>query len=209
MKKIALAVTLAAGASLLSACAMMQTSPQERAMELMQRDFHAKGIAGMDRLNADAVVAACNKYKNDPPADLAAKLQREQYAEVKFPADGKFLGDWKAGEKTAQRGRAFTWRDKLDRTSRGETNGGGCYNCHQIGPDTTSFGTIGPSLYNFGKLRGYTVEVQRYAYAKIYNAKAYSACSQMPRFGHVGALSESQIKDLVALLMDPKSPVNR
>jgi len=209
MNKIALTVTLAAGASLLSACAMMQPSPQERAMELMQRDFHAVGIAGMDRLNADAVVAACNKYNNEPPAELTAKLQKEQYATVKFPADGKYLGDWKVGEKTAQRGRGMTWRDKPGKTSRGEPNGGGCYNCHQIGPDTTSFGTIGPSLYNFGKLRGYTAEVQRYAYAKIYNAKAYSVCSQMPRFGVVDALTEAQIKDLVALLMDPNSPVNR
>jgi sulfur-oxidizing protein SoxX len=31
----------------------------------------------------------------------------------------------------------------------------------------------------------------------------------MPRFGHVGALTEQQIKDLVALLMDPGSPVNK
>jgi len=209
MKKIAFAVTLAASASLLAACAMMQGSPQERANELMQRDFHAQGIAGMDRLKEDAVQAACNKYNDNPPEDVAKKLQAEQYAAVKWPADGKYLGDWKAGEKLAQRGRAFTWRDKLDKTSRGEPNGGGCYNCHQIGPDTTSFGTIGPSLYQFGKLRGYGTEIQRYAYAKIYNAKAYSVCSQMPRFGHVNALSEAQIKDLVALLMDPASPVNR
>jgi sulfur-oxidizing protein SoxX len=31
----------------------------------------------------------------------------------------------------------------------------------------------------------------------------------MPRFGHVGALVDSQIKDLVALLLDPESPVNK
>jgi sulfur-oxidizing protein SoxX len=209
MRKIALAVSLAAGTGLLAACAMMQTTPQERAKELMERDFHAQGIAGMDRLNPDAVVAACNKYDNNPPAELTEKLQRGQYATVKFPADGKYLGDWKAGEKIAQRGRGMTWRDKPHKTSRGEPNGGGCYNCHQIGPDTTSFGTIGPSLYNFGKLRGYTPEVQRYAFAKIYNAKSYSVCSQMPRFGYVDALTEDQIKDLVALLMDPNSPVNR
>jgi sulfur-oxidizing protein SoxX len=209
MKRIATVATLAAGAAALAACAMMQTTPQDRAMKLMEKDFHAEGIAGMDRLKADEAIAACNKYDNNPPPELTDKLQRKQYATVKFPADGKLMGDWKVGEKTAQRGRGMTWRDKPGKTSRGEPNGGGCYNCHQIGPDTTSFGTVGPSLYNFGKLRGYTVEVQRYAYAKIYNAKAYSVCSQMPRFGYVHALTEDQIKDLVALLMDPKSPVNR
>jgi sulfur-oxidizing protein SoxX len=31
----------------------------------------------------------------------------------------------------------------------------------------------------------------------------------MPRFGHNGVLTEEQITDLVALLLDPASPVNR
>ena len=31
----------------------------------------------------------------------------------------------------------------------------------------------------------------------------------MPRFGHSGILTEAQIKDVVALLMDPESPVNK
>jgi sulfur-oxidizing protein SoxX len=208
MNKITTVATLAAGVIVLAACASMST-PHDQAIALMERDFHAQGIAGMDRLKEDAVMAACNQYNDNPPADVAKKLQAEQYAAVKWPADGKFLGDWKAGEKLAQRGRAFTWRDKLDKTSRGEPNGGGCYNCHQIGPDTTSFGTIGPSLYQFAKLRGYGPDIQRYAYAKIYNAKSYSVCSQMPRFGHVGALQEQAIKDITALLMDPNSPVNR
>lgn len=206
--KLATGALIAAGAAVLAACAAMQPTPRDAATALMKRDFHPVGIATMDRLNEDAVQAACNKYNDNPPADVAKKLQAEQYAGVKWPADGKFLGDWKAGEKIAQRGRGMTWRDKPGKTSRGEDNGGSCYNCHQIGPDTTAFGTIGPSLYQFAKLRGYGADIQRYAYAKIYNAKAYSACSQMPRFGHSGTLTEQQMKDLTALLMDPASPVN-
>jgi sulfur-oxidizing protein SoxX len=31
----------------------------------------------------------------------------------------------------------------------------------------------------------------------------------MPRFGHSKHLSEQQIKDIVALLFDPESPVNK
>jgi L-cysteine S-thiosulfotransferase len=207
--RLGTAVTLVAVAALAAACAGMQSGPRADAIALMQRDFHAEGIAGMDRLKEDAVQAACNRYNDNPPADVAKKLQAEQYAAVKWPADGKLMGDWKSGEKIAQRGRGMTWRDKPGKTSRGEDNGGGCYNCHQIGPDTTSFGTIGPSLHQFAKLRGYGTDIQRYAYSKIYNAKAYTICSQMPRFGHVEALAEDQIQDLVALLMDPKSPVNR
>jgi len=193
---------LAAGAALLASCATGPGDARRDALAMMQRDFHARGIAGMDRLKQDEVQAACNKYNDNPPKELAAKLQSQQYAGVKWPQDGKYLGDWKSGEKIAQNGRGMAWNDKGG-------VGGSCYNCHQIGPATTSFGTIGPSLYQFGKLRGYGTDIQRYAYAKIYNAKAYTACSQMPRFGHAGALTEAQIKDLTALLMDPASPVNQ
>ena len=206
--RLATLASLAALAALAVSCATPRDYRPD-ALALMKRDFHAQGIAGMDRLKEDDVQAACNKYDNNPPADVVARLQKEQLETIKYPADGKLLGDWKVGEKTAQRGRGMTWRDKPHKTSRGEPNGGGCYNCHQIGPATTSFGTVGPSLYQFGKRRGYGIEVQRYAYAKIYNAKAFNLCSQMPRFGHIDALTEAQIKDLVALLMDPNSPVNR
>jgi sulfur-oxidizing protein SoxX len=72
-----------------------------------------------------------------------------------------------------------------------------------------SFGTIGPSLYRYGKVRGSTLEIQRYTFAKIYNSEAFAACSNMPRFGHKGILSEQQIKDVTALLLDPASPVNQ
>jgi sulfur-oxidizing protein SoxX len=61
----------------------------------------------------------------------------------------------------------------------------------------------------FGKLRGNSEAIQRYTYGKIWNAQAYSACSNMPRFGHNGILTEAQIKDLTALLLDPASPVNQ
>jgi sulfur-oxidizing protein SoxX len=72
-----------------------------------------------------------------------------------------------------------------------------------------SFGTIGPSLYNFGKLRGASEAIQRYAYGKIYNPQAFSACSNMPRFGHNRILTPEQMKHLTALLLDPASPVNQ
>ena len=117
-----------------------------------------------------------------------------------------YLGDWKAGEKIAQIGR----RHAVQRRSRKRPRGGNCYACHQLTQDrSSSYGTIGPPLYNFGKLRGYTPEMQKYAYGKVYNAEAFAACSNMPRFGHKGILTEQQIKDVVALLMDPESPVNK
>ena len=173
------------------------------AVAMMKRDFKAKGIATTDRLHEDGVQAICNRSGDNPPKDIAARLEKDQLDNVRYPADGKLMGDWKAGEKLAQSGRGMTWSDKA-----GVPGGGNCYNCHQIAPTETSFGTIGPSLYQFGKLRGNTAEIQKYTYGKIWNAKAFNLCSAMPRFGHANALNEQQIKDLVALLLDPQSPVN-
>ena len=51
--------------------------------------------------------------------------------------------------------------------------------------------------------------IVEYTWGKLYNAKAYNACSGMPRFGHGGMLDEAQLKHLMALLLDPKSPVNQ
>jgi L-cysteine S-thiosulfotransferase len=175
-----------------------------KAAAMMKRDFHARGIAGMDRLNQDGLQALCNRSRNVPSKPVAERLQQDQLDAIEYPADGKFLGDWKSGETIAQSGRGLTWSD-----GGAGANGGSCYNCHQIGPTETSFGTIGNNLFHFGKTRGNTPEIQKYVYGKIYNAKAFNLCSNMPRFGHSGTLTEQQIKDLVALLLDPSSPVNQ
>lgn len=175
-----------------------------RAVDAMKRDFHARGIAKADRLVQDTLQVICNRTGNKPPEGLAKVLQEDQMAAVKLPENGKLMGEWKDGEKLAQSGRGMTWRDKPD-----APNGGNCYNCHQLSKNELSFGTIGPSLYNFGKIRGNTPDMQKYVYSKIYNSKAFNLCSEMPRFGHVGALTEEQIRDLVALLLDPASPVNK
>ena len=172
--------------------------------EIIKRDFRDKGIAKATRVNQDELQAACSKYVDNVPAKLKHKLEAEQEKAVKWPADGKYMGDWKAGEKLAQSGRGMTWSDKPE-----DPAGGNCYNCHQLSAKEIAYGTIGPSLLHFGKTRGNTEETQRYAYGRIYNAKAYNACANMPRFGHMGILTEAQIKDLVALLLDPESPVNK
>ena len=189
--------------TLVIAIAAQAGDDRAKAVGMMKHDFHPKGIAGMDRLDEDGLQAVCNLSSNRPPKTIAERLERDQLEGIKYPKDGKFLGSWKSGESIAQNGRGMTWSD-----GRG-ANGGSCYNCHQIGPNETSFGSIGNSLYQFGKIRGYGEEMQKYVYGKIYNAKAFNLCSTMPRFGHSGTLTEQQIKDLVALLLDPASPVNK
>ncbi len=196
--------TLAAAFLAVLAAPVLADDPRAAAVATLQRDFKARGQASVDLLVADGAVALCNRTGDNPPQEIAQRLEQDQLAAIRWPADGKLLGDWKAGERIAQDGRGMTWSDRA-----GSPGGGSCYNCHRIGPQETSYGTLGPSLFQFGRLRGSGPDVQRYVYGKIWNAKAYSLCSQMPRFGHVGALSEQQIRDLVALLLDPASPVNK
>jgi sulfur-oxidizing protein SoxX len=200
-------ILLAALATTLMVAALPAAAEGEyraKAIAVIKKDFLPRGQASIDRLAEDGLQAICNRTGNTPSAENARRLEADQMAGVKYPADGKLMGDWKEGEKLAQSGRGFTWTD-----DPGLPVGGNCYNCHQISPKETSFGTIGPSLYQFGKLRGNSAEIQKYAYSKIFNAKAYNACSEMPRFGHAGALGEQQIRHLVALLLDPESPVNK
>jgi sulfur-oxidizing protein SoxX len=182
--------------------------------EITKASFRDQGQAKVDRLVQDDANRECSA------ADVAGKPIDEKVAKsieaanlkaIKWPSDGKFLGDWKEGEKIAQDGRGMTWTDKA-----GSVNGGNCYNCHQISKQEISFGTIGPSLYNYGKLRGVadpaspaSKAVVEYTWGKIWNARAYNACSQMPRAGHNGFLTEQQVKNVMALLLDPKSPVNQ
>ena len=167
--------------------------------------FKPAGQAGLDRLDQDDTQRTCSTAAGKPLAhDIAAKIEAANLATVRYPADGKLIGDWKRGEKVAQEGRGRQFSDEP-----GGPVGGNCYACHQLAKSELAFGTIGPSLYRYLERHGNTLETQRYTYAKIYNSEAFSACSNMPRFGYKGILSEQQIQDVAALLLDPGSPVNQ
>ncbi|MBX3634267.1 MAG: sulfur oxidation c-type cytochrome SoxX [Rubrivivax sp.] len=211
-KHIVLPALAVAAAAIVTGCATLPSSAEldREAQAIMKASFRDQGIAKVDRLNQDLGASACSSDK--PPSDaVAEKIMAEARAGVKWPAGGQYFGDWKAGETLAQSGRGATWSD-----SATTPNGGNCYNCHQISKQEISFGTIGPSLYNYGKNRGVSdlmsptaQTIVEYTWAKIYNGKTYNACSNMPRFGHAGLLTERQMRDLMSLLLDPKSPVNQ
>jgi sulfur-oxidizing protein SoxX len=176
-----------------------------RAAQVLKSSFNERGQAKLDRLDQDDTQRLCSDYAGKPlPQTVAQKIEEANKATLRYPADGKLVGDWKNGERIAQEGRGMQFSD--DPTG---PTGANCYACHQLTPQEVSYGTIGPSLYRFGKVRGYGVEMQKYAYGKIFNAEAFAACTNMPRFGHKGILSEQQLRDVTALLMDPQSPVNQ
>mgnify|MGYP006283037169 CR=1 FL=1 len=172
---------------------------------LLSTELRTKGPATIERaLNQDEVQRSCSTPGQKLSSGAAKKMEAAQLAVIKYPADGKYLGKWEEGEKIAQNGRGLQSSDAV-----GAPNGGNCYACHQIRKEEIAYGTIGPSLYQYGKLRGISEPVMRYTWAKMYNSQAFNACSNMPRFGHQQILTEQQLRDVMALLMDPSSPVNK
>ncbi len=210
------AAAAAVVAALVAGCASLPGSAEldRKTADIMKASFHEQGQAKMDRLELDDANRECMKsdVTGKPLDEKTTKaIEAANFATIKWPAGGQYIGDWKEGEKIAQSGRGMTWTD-----AAGSENGGNCYNCHQISKQEISFGTLGPSLYNYGKIRGvsnlYAPEsaaIVQYTWGKIWNARAYNACSQMPRAGHKGILTEQQVKHIMALLLDPKSPVNQ
>ncbi|NBS64374.1 MAG: sulfur oxidation c-type cytochrome SoxX [Betaproteobacteria bacterium] len=198
---------LLAGSALVVALmpAVQAQSSNADVLGIMKSSFKERGIAKLDRLDQNDLQKQCSEYSTRPmPAPMKAALEKAALDAVKYPADGNFLGDWKQGESIAQSGVGLQFSDN-DKT----VNGGNCYACHQISKEEISYGNIGPTLYQYGKLRGNTVEIQRYTWARIWNAHAFNACNIMPRFGAAGILTEEQIRHVMALLLDPTSPVNR
>jgi len=214
--KYKITLSLLAVAAVTAGCA---TAPSLAELDKITNDivkasFRDEGMVKAAVLESDDVNRLCSAadVAGKPLDDKTARdLEAANFKLIKWPSDGKFLGDWKEGEKIAQSGRGMTWTD-----TAGAANGGNCYNCHQMSKEEISFGTIGPSLYNYGKLRGVTNPASpeakpmlEYTWGKIWNSKAYNACSNMPRAGHSGILTEGQVRDIVGLLLDPKSPVNQ
>ncbi|MEY4234905.1 MAG: hypothetical protein RLZZ454_163 [Pseudomonadota bacterium] len=212
-KKLLIAATALA---FIAGCANLPSTADldKLTASIVKTSFRDQGIVKASVLDTDETNKVCSA------ADVAGKslddatakaIEASNFKSIKWPSDGKFLGDWKEGEKIAQSGRGLTWTDDTK-----TPNGGNCYNCHQMDKKEISFGTIGPSLYNYGKLRGVSDPASpnskamvEYTWGKVWNSKAYNACSNMPRAGHMGILNETQIRHIVALLLDPKSPVNQ
>jgi len=200
-------VMAVASASVVVGCATYVAPTREESMQVVKSSFRERGIAKMDRLDQSDLQIACSEAAltgKEVSKDVRARLEKQALATVKLPPDGVYLGDFKQGERIAQTGVGLQWSDN-DKT----VAGGNCYACHEISPQEIAFGNIGPSLKGYRKLRGSSPAVMTYTWGKLWNAHAYNACSQMPRYGDANILTTAQLKDLMALLLDPNSPVNK
>ena len=158
---------------------------------------------GLDRLKQDPLQAFCSKPREESgDAAVAAELRETALASVVLPGDGDYLGSWERGQEVANNGKGLQYSDNPE-----EANGGNCYACHQLDPAEVAYGNLGPSLTNYGA-RGQSDVMLQYTWIKLWNTHAYNVCSHMPRFGAQGILTEQQLKDVMAFLFDPDSPVN-
>lgn len=169
-----------------------------------------EGGKAKQRLVQDELQKTCSALRGKPAdGDTAEKVRTMARETIVYPEGGIKLGDWRIGRELAWSG--FGWRvgHKNDDHSKAEHGpGGNCYNCHQLATDRTG-GTLGPTLTGYGKTRGNSEAVVKYAYEVIYNPHAYFACTNMPRQGAKGLLTQEQISHVLAYLFDPESPVNQ
>lgn len=199
-----LTITLAAGL-LAAGQACAQDRPSQAVIDGYIKSTFGKASAEWQaRIKPDETLAICNATRNNPSSTQSDEILKREMARVTYPADGKFLGDWKKGYQVANNGRGGQFSDPP-----GTVSGGNCFACHQLDPKEVSYGTLGPSLSAYGKDRKYDPESIKDAYTKVYDSMAVVPCSNMPRFGVNHVLTVEQIKDVMAYLFDPESPVNK
>ena len=178
-------------------------SQAEDMSSALNAGFKSIKHVGLDRLKQDPLQAFCSKPREESrDAAVAAELRETALASVVLPGDGDYLGSWERGQEVASNGKGLQYSDNLE-----EANGGNCYACHQLDPAEVAYGNLGPSLTNYGA-RGQSDVMLQYTWSKLWNTHAYNVCSHMPRFGAQGILTEQQLKDVMAFLFDPDSPVN-
>lgn len=200
------AVLIAAAAAMATpALAQTASPPPDLVDRYMSESWKSATPEWRGRLAQDQTMKDCSTYRNNPPAAVHDAIIAREKATIQYPADGKLLGDWKKGEASARDGYGLRFTDK----DTARANGGNCYACHQLDPKEITFGTVGPSLVHYRKNRNYSTDDAKLAYERIFNPQSVLACSHMPRFGHNKFLTVDQIKDVLAYLMDPASPVNK
>jgi len=177
------------------------------AEKMVNESFTAPAPALLKRLAQDKSQQICSKIAGAQlTQEEAAEVVRLARASIKYPPSGKLVGDWKRGDKLAHDGAGD--RIQSGRLEKRKENGGLCQNCHALAPGEINVGNVGPSLTGYGLQRGTSDSIAKLTYERIYNAWAYSPCSNMPRLGATGHLTPEQITHMVAYLIDPQSPIN-
>ena len=158
------------------------------------------------RLDQDETQKVCSQYRNSPPKEMAAAIVAREQAAIVYPADGKLMGDWKNGEKLAESGYGGRFTDYPAAAAPTAATAMPATSWPRRRSATARWG---PSLLEYGKIRKYSEADIKAVYERIYNPHAAIACANMPRLGASKFLTIDQIRDLVAYVMSPDSPVNK
>jgi sulfur-oxidizing protein SoxX len=87
-------------AALRRLCIACPAELRRAAAAMLKASFRDQGIAKVDRLQQDASNGECSAAEGKPLAEARAKaIEAANLATVKMPADGKYIGDWQAGER--------------------------------------------------------------------------------------------------------------
>jgi L-cysteine S-thiosulfotransferase len=215
-KLVVKGVVAVSSVALLASCASTSMNGPSAADVLasIKSSFAERGVAKLDRLDQTEIQKVCSEVLasgKEVPKETRERIEKTLYASIPYPADGKYTGDWREGEKIAQNGRGLQFSDVA-----GAPNGANCYACHQLTPTEISFGNQGPSLMKYGTIRGVkdvtskdSEAIVKYTWTRIWNTHSVNLCSNMPRFGDAGILTTDQVRHVMALLLDPQSPVNK
>ena len=178
-----------------AAAALAQQKPAvdpARADAAIKAAFPTAPADWQSRLVPDETMRQCSAHHNSPPQ--GDRRSDPEAREGRRSSIRPTASSWATGR------RASAWRRSgyglrfTDYPAR-NPNGGNCYACHQITKQEVSYGTLGPSLLDYGKLRNFGEAEIKAAYEKIYNSQAALPCSNMPRFGANKVLTIEQIKD--------------
>ncbi|MBI3042058.1 MAG: sulfur oxidation c-type cytochrome SoxX [Betaproteobacteria bacterium] len=202
-------VALGAPVLIAAGCATYpdQAATRQIAEKMVSEGFNASPVHAK-RLVQDRSQQICSKIAGAQlTQDEAAEVVRLARGSIKYPASGKLVGDWKRGDQLAHNGAGDRiLRGKLEKRKE---NGALCQNCHALAPGEINVGNVGPSLTGYGLQRGNSEAIAKLTYERIYNAWAYTPCSNMPRLGATGHLTPEQITHMVAYLLNPASPINK
>ena len=94
---------VAAIGSLAGCASLFYTAPTEQeTLAVIKAGFADRSIAKVDRLNQSDLQKSCTQAANQPSAEVRARLEKAALAAVRYPADGRYMGDFKQGERIAE-----------------------------------------------------------------------------------------------------------
>ena len=118
------ALSVVAAAAVLAGCASVHSSADldKLTTDIVKASFRDQGIVKASVLDTDETNRVCSAADvSGKPLDeeTAKRIEAINLQTVKPPPNGKYLGDWKEGEKIAQSGRGLTYTDEANTVNGG------------------------------------------------------------------------------------------